>query len=385
MATIRLARLSSRLRQLRRSLLTEFFTRFEPQLGGPLPGPNVPDTQFFAALAKLVATPENLPEPLLEALFAIDEMSSPEGQEQIEHALAASAASPPDLPADCTRDELALRLWLADPALLARLHNRQRLRRLTAFECFGPPSPPASPVVLSLPPPPLETLAAALDPWFARHRRGHNTTRLELYRIEADAWFLVRHGDTFTRAPSVDAQKTEVIHFRPERDDVVVYSPRHDELRINARTRGERRLYVETFGLHLRGRADWFSRRRTYTLEPLRREGPDALDPAGLDGLNQIILRELELTSNAAPFQVVTRQSEDLFAASLDELMPAGWRLTCAGFDLHFAGHPRPRPLQIRPPNCLKLGRHCDLHLVDRWLGQRGFRLSGTEPKSHAS
>lgn len=348
-------------------------------MGLALPGADLKDEEFFGRLARVLASPEGLPERMSEALFAIDEMSTPEGQEQLERAVAC-ANLPVDLGPELTRGDLALRVWLSDEGMLARLHNQQRLGRLSAFECFGPATPGAGPAFSPPDHAGLEALGAALDPWFSRHHRGHNTTRLEVYVLDGDHWFLVRHGDTFARTPKVEAQKTEVIHFRPERDDVVVYSPEHDELRINARTRGERRLYVETFGAQLRGRADWFSRRHTYTLEPLRREGSDSLDTQGLEGLAQITLRELEVTSDAAPHEVLTRECEDVFGwtASASELMPAGWRVTRAGFDLFFAGQARPRPVQIRPPNLLKLGRHCDLRAVDRWLWQKGFRITGS-------
>ena len=367
------------LRKLGRPLVGELFARFDAdlkQLGLDLPAADLADQDYFRALTRLLATPEGLPESLTEALFAVDEMSSSEGQEQLELAVARIEPSF-RFEGESTRSDLALRVWLVNPGLLARLHNQQRLRRLTSFQCFSPAASAATATAKTPDAAMLEALAATLDPWFARHQRGHNTTRLELYAVQGDYWFLVRHGDTFTRTPKVEAQKTEIIHFRPERDDVVVYSAEHDELRINARTRGERELYAEAFGLHLHGRGDWFSRQGAYSLEPLRREGPDALDPAGLDGLTQIILREIELTSDSAPHEVLTRHGEDLFRVTLsvDELMPPGWRLTRAGFDLHFKGQLRPRPVQIRPPNLLKLGRHCDLRLVHRWLCQRGFRV----------
>jgi hypothetical protein len=370
---------ASFLRRLGRPLLRQLLGRFVAELA--LPGDELPDETFFCSLARALSSPEALPQELAEALFAIDEMSGPEGQQQLE-AAAARAGLTPILEQESTRSDLAVRVWLADPGLLARVHNQQRLRRLSAFECFGPAAKAGRAPFTCPDETMLARLAAALDPWFGRHQRGHNTTRLELYPIAGDYWFLVRHGDTFTRTPTVEAQRTEIIHFRPERDDVVVYSPQHDELRINAQTRGERRLYVEVFGAHLHGAADWFSRRRTYTLEPLRSEGPDSLDASGLEGLSRIVLRELELTSDAAPREVLTREAENLFrmGACAAELMPPGWRVTRAGFELHFTGQIRPRPVQIRPPNLLKLGRHCDLKLVDQWLCQRGFRVvAGSE------
>jgi hypothetical protein len=200
-----------------------------------------------------------------------------------------------------------------------------------------------------------------------------------LYPLNGEFWFLIRHGDTFSRTPKVDAQRTEILHFRPERDDVVVYSPEHDELRINARTRSERDLYVRQLGLCLHGREDYFGRSWTYTLEPLRLEGASALEPDGVAGIEKVVLREVEVAWNTKGREVLTRAADDLFQSGSDDAeadgpIPQDGSLCRAAFDFHFADQPQPRPVQIRVPNLIKLGRHCDLQLVDRWLCQRGFR-----------
>jgi hypothetical protein len=370
-----------------RPLLTQFFDQFRAEIleeNLAVPPPTLSDEEWFGAIAKLLSAPEGLPARLAEALYAIDEMASPHGQEQLEVAAAEAGLQLP-FNEGTTREDLAMQMWLAAPGLLARLHNQQRLRRLTAFEYFGPArSAGERPAFHEPDEEMLRRLESLLDPWFARHHRGHNTSRIELYRLARKAaveqppefWFLVRHGDTFVRAPKVEEQKTGIIHFRPQRDDVVVYSPGPDELRVNARTRGEGGLYVRAFGLCLRGSEDYFSVRDTYTLEPLRSEGPDALQTEGVPELERIVLRQIELASENGRY-VVTHSGEDLFgplARSAAGPLPHSATLRCAAFDLHFTGCPRPRPLYIRPPNFLKLGRHGDIHVVQRLLCRRGFR-----------
>ncbi len=381
------------LKGLGRDLLARFFQSVHPPgAAAPwLPPAQLPDEQWFGLLARNLSVPEALPESVAEALWALDEMATPEGQEALETAAACQGLRLSD-DGSATREELALKVWLAAPDLLTAAHNRQRLKRLTAFEHFGPTvaradRPPFTPPADTT----LAAVATALEPWFARHSRGQNTTRVDLYRIEAfssspaesspdtNYWFVVRHGDTYTRTPKVEAQKTEILHFRPERDDVVMYSPALDELCVNARTRGERELYVQVFGLHLRGRMDYFRRQHTYTLEPLRTDGPAALNPAGVQGLEKITLRELEIAWDDNRFdQKVIYQASDLFelAASspAQEVIPGEGRLVRAAFDLHFTGCPKPRPVQIRVPNLLKLGRHCDASRVQSWLALRRFR-----------
>jgi hypothetical protein len=262
---------SNFLKRIGRPLLARFLEAFQPAFQSanlaPPPG-SLSDEAWYAALAQLLSSPEALPDSLNEALFAIAEMATPEGQEQLERAIADTGLAL-EFDSRSSREDIALQVWLAAPGLLARKHNEQRLRRLTAFEYFHSHTPP-DPNALFQPPDQalLDGLAAALDPWFTSHQRGRNTVRLAVYPIDGEFWFLVRHGDTFTRAPKVEEQRTEILHFRPARDDVIVYSPARDEIRINARTKGERDLYVPAFGRCLRGSEDWFSERRTYTLEP---------------------------------------------------------------------------------------------------------------------
>ena len=372
------------LRRLGRELLTKFLAEFEPQLRArnvALPMADLPEEAWYGELARLLRTPEILPEEFNEALFAIDEMAGPEGNEQLEAAVERAGKTLQFDPRS-SRADIALQVWLADRALLVRVHNEQRLRRLSAFEFFGTPLVRERRIPFT--PPELATvrsLAEALDAWFARHHRGQDTTRIELYPIDDEFWFLIRHGDTFARTPKVEAQKTEILHFRPERDDVVVYSPGHDEIRVNARTRGERDLYVRKFGQFLRGREDYFSMANTFTLEPLRNEGPHALDISDLEGISRIVLRELEMAWDDTGRTTVTRFADDLFgcapgAPPLVEPIPRQGRLLRAGFDFHFADSRKPRWVQLRLPNIIRLGRHCDAGLVDRWVTRRGFRLS---------
>ncbi len=290
-----------------------------------------------------------------------------------------------------------MQVWLLAPQVLARVHNGLRLQRLTAFEhaahegdkevfsfqssVFSPDQDDAG--TREVDPGEFKgataLLSMALDGWFARNQRGAETTKIEIYPIEGDFWFMIRHGDTFNRVATVERQHTEILHFRPERDDVVVYSPRFDELRVNARTKSERDLYIEQFGLHLRGSVDYFSQRQPWTLEPLRRLGRDALEAEGLDGIRAIKLCELEIARNNHLREIITHKADDLFecaglrAGERNVIPHDGW-LARAIFEIQFTGLPQPQPVEIRLPNMLKVGRRCDFHAVQNWLCRRGFR-----------
>jgi hypothetical protein len=187
----------------------------------------------------------------------------------------------------------------------------------------------------------------------------------------------------------VNEQQTEMLHYRPEKDDVVVYSPELDEIRIHAGTKGEREVYRKQFGQRLFGDDNYFSQKKAYTLEPLRTSKADALDVEGVGGdLERVVLREYEVAFDNGFEEVLIKKATDIFAAAEERLVrrdaiPTGGRLVRAAFDLYFAGKKKARKLQIRTPNTLKLGRHCDARVVQKWLSKarvsrcRGRRSRG--------
>src|SRR5437016_3889131 len=77
------------LKQIDRGLLVRFFDHFKNDFNGnalALPRPEVPDSNYFASLARVLMSPEWLPDSLNDALFAIDEMSTQNAQARLEAA-----------------------------------------------------------------------------------------------------------------------------------------------------------------------------------------------------------------------------------------------------------------------------------------------------------
>src|SRR5881397_1865865 len=77
------------LKRINRELLARLLDHFKDEFNGnafALPPPGLPDADYFNALARLLMSPESLPDGLNEALFAIDEMSTQRAQEQLEAA-----------------------------------------------------------------------------------------------------------------------------------------------------------------------------------------------------------------------------------------------------------------------------------------------------------
>src|SRR6267142_4237068 len=108
------------LKRIGRPLLTRFFEQFAPQLnsnGLSLPPPETSDADFFNSLARLLMRPEDLPDFLNEALVAVDDLSTLQGFESLEKSPGWSARQPL-LKHDSIREDISLKLWLADPQLV---------------------------------------------------------------------------------------------------------------------------------------------------------------------------------------------------------------------------------------------------------------------------
>jgi len=262
------------LKQVGRPLLERLFEQFTDELAAKnvvMPKADAEDDAYFKALAEVVMAPEGLPDDLIEALFAIEEMANEQGQERLE-----TAARQMNLDLRFDQDsscgDIAVQVWLAKPELLHEKHN---------------------------------------------------------------------------------------------------------ELRIHASTKGERKLYQRVFGIRLFGDDKHFSERKAYTLEPLCQDGEAALDTSDIEKINRIVLVEIEVFFGGKFKEVVIRKAEDILAAAKErgqEGVPPKGHLVRATFEVYFTGAKKPRKVQLRPPNILKLGRYCDAVAVQRWLSVRRFR-----------
>jgi hypothetical protein len=112
------------------------------------------------------------------------------------------------------------------------------------------------------------------------------------------------------------------------------------------------------------------------TLEPLRKNGPDALDRAGIPEIANTRLRGLEITAENAFHEVNSHEADDLFrcAAAEDKpAIPATGTITAATFEFEFTDSPQPRRVIVRVPDIITLERPEDAPLILRWLEKHGF------------
>ncbi|MFN5957500.1 MAG: hypothetical protein ACK462_06145, partial [Planctomyces sp.] len=87
-------------------------------------------------LATLLIEPgDDAPDPLLDALFFVDELSAPEMYEDLLDAARRAAISLGETPSLSPADR-AVRIWLDDPEVLQRYHAERYLIRTKKFEHF---------------------------------------------------------------------------------------------------------------------------------------------------------------------------------------------------------------------------------------------------------
>lgn len=349
----------------------EFFA----QRGCALPAAGEADQLDYHALVSVFLTPDaNTPRELLDALFLIDEMSTPEAMDSLIDAVVQSGREL-DTDSDHTPADVAVQVWLLDQDILERKHAEQFLFKPKSFEYFKTDRAEIPQFV----PPTTATrrvMEQSLDDWFDKKKRGRGA-RLFVYPREDEVWFLVRHGEPFKREESLHGADVESVCYRPLKYDVAVYNRYLGEVRINAQLVGEKKLYREQIGRHIFGDSDFFNLNKKYTLDPLRQYGLASMACGDIEGLESITLVEVHFLWGGAHREIEIRKATDVFAAfeSRQRELPESPRIIKAVLKVKFSDSKTERSVTIRPPNIAQYTRDSDAVILEQWLEQRGFIL----------
>jgi hypothetical protein len=338
----------------------------------------------FQQLVDIFMSPdESTPRELLDSLFLVDEMSTPEGMDLLLDE-ATRAGLELELGDDNSPADVAVQVWLFDSEILERKHAEQFLFKPKSFEYFKTERTDIPPFAL-----PSATkrraMETALDDWFEKKKRGR-ASRVFAYPKDGEVWFLVRHGQPFKREESIQGAEVESVCYRPLKYDVVVYNRTLHELRINAQLIGEKELYRQQFGSHLFDDPNFFSINKKYTLEPLREYGLASMACGDIDGIESITLTEVHLLWGGAHREIEVRKSTDLFAAleARGRELPSHPTLIKAMLKVKFVDCKTPRSVTIKPPNVAQYTRDSDAVILEEWMAQRGFILH-EEVEEHAA
>ncbi len=170
----------------------------------------------------------------------------------------------------------------------------------------------------------------------------------------------------------------------------MIYYPATGELAVCAKTKGELMAYSVCLGKHCFGDEQYFDLdgKSEYTLDPLMRDGQNALFCGDVPGIQGITLREIHIEHGTdVDDDLEIRRSGDVFESLslqnrslLDESIRS--RVIKAKFHVRFA-EGRARTLTIELPNIAHYDRESDHELLNSWLVKRGFVVRGHEEASH--
>ena len=372
------------LKAIRTSLLLELLTPYRDYFAAR--GVELSPTLDFEALAGVLMAPDaQVPRRLIDDLYYLEDMSTPDGMDALLHA-ADEAGVDFDLLAGGTPAEVAVQFRARWPNLMERTHAEHSLaHRRRSFEYFQPHQPTA--IAFSLPT--ASRLAEAeqeLAGQLETLNRGR-TCKLYAFPRSDGYWLLVRRGEPFKRDAAIEESGPASVYYRPERYDVIRYAPANGELAINAQgTKKLVALYRRALGRLLFGAEIHFAATTKYSLSPLITQAEAALACADIDGLDSVTLKEVLIQWGGPQGEVETRRARNLFAAlrSRGKSLPP-CRIARATFSVKFSGVRTPRAVTIREGNLATYARDEDALVLEEWLTKRGFITLPRKANEHAA
>lgn len=369
------------LKRIHTPLLLEFLSPYQEFLANQrlLTWPDKPGDFDHSALVEILMSPSvDTPEELLDALYFVDNLADPDCYDRIlQEAEDAGINVNTAGGDDPTPEDLTLRVWLANPLILERVHAEMYRSKPKSFLSFFPVEAERPDLgILG------DTVCIALEndlnEWFHWKKKGRGA-RVFPFPREDGFWFLVRHGQRIKREETLEADESSgSVFYRPAKYDVLIYYPDTGELAIFTETKGEQKTYCRLFGKHLFGDEKFFEFKNPaakYTLQPLIDRGRDALFCRDVAGIEAIELYRLEYRRDLDYSNTRTVSGDDVFGdmeANGPDLTEPGLHLVKAKFRVTFTGG-RQRIITIEPPNRAVFDRETDSPMIHDWMNKRGF------------
>jgi hypothetical protein len=336
----------------------------------------------YESIARVLMTPdETTPRELVDDLFFVDEMSARENMDALREEI---SKLPPaqrkklELGPDPTPADVAVMVRLHAPDILEKKHAESLLVSKRSFQYFQPANGKRKP--LSTPTDAqLRTLEGVFDDAFDQMKRGRNT-KVYVFERPDEVWLLVRHGDPCKREGALEKSGSSSVYYRPEVFDVIRYDRASGELSINAGScKKIYDLYREKLGLHLFGDALHFpAGKAKFTLDPLRTDGQDSLVCSDIDGMESVVLKEVQYFWGGPESYSEVLKASDLFAywTRRNRKIPEKARISRAKFQVKFSDSKTPGMVAITNSNVTSFSRDGDASAVEAWMAKRGFALA---------
>lgn len=291
---------------------------------------------------------EEMPGPLLEMLYALDDLADDSGHDRIATEIERSGETIEGLNGDMTPGEYAIAVYRTRPGLIQACHEKTFHRKIKNYTAFQ--SRNGSRLTFSAVKKGKSELEGSLAAWFGKMDRG-KVCELYPYEEGPEIRFIVTHGVTYRSQGTIDKNlRKSRVAFRPQKHDSVIYDTRTGILKVNAQTSLEKEEYRKQFGQVFFGNGNQFPGGDIYTLSPLQEADFRLRVP---DGIDWALLCEvwLELQDDQNILQIT--RGYDLIKGAREKSRPilAEGQIVRAGFKVRYASGGKARRLDVRPPN----------------------------------
>jgi hypothetical protein len=338
-------------------------------------------TPNYAGITRVLMSPdENTPSELVDDLYYVDEMATDDGMESLRDEISKLPLAQRrrlELGPDPTPADVAVMVRLHAPDLMEKKHAETLLVSKRSFQYFQPTNDDGKAFTKPTDEQ-LKALEAVFDDVFDEMKRGRKS-KVFVFDRPGEVWLLVRHGDPCKREGVLNSSGSSSVYYRPEVFDVIRYDRKTGELSINAGScKKIYDLYREKIGLHFFDDALHFpAGKAKFTLDPLRADGEDSLVCSDIDGMESVVLKEVQYFWGGPENEIEIRKAADVFAAlkRKNRSIPDRVRILRAKFQVKFADSRAPRMVTVSNSNVTSFTRDSDASAVEAWMAKRGFSI----------
>ncbi|XZE17432.1 hypothetical protein SH449x_002683 [Pirellulaceae bacterium SH449] len=303
------------IREINPTVLCTFLKPFEGYLrtrGLEVREPSRIDNATIEKLVDILINPTmKTPQALLNAVFYVEEMSSPLAADSLLK-LARQAGMPFDENGKHSLADVVMQVWLFDSKMVEAQHAWQTWKTPRLMECFQPvQSAGIAPITITE-----DRLNQAIKDagdWFAKHNRGRKlfmTPRV----VDNEIQISIQRGDPFRRKPTIDEDGMDTVTFREARKDTMIYDLSEEVLMLNSSLKSTYPVYCRIFGNLLFDDPQYFGIYSRYTLAPLSELGEDALSPGEIDAIEEIVLLNYRVRLGGPFNRYIIHGADDFFA-----------------------------------------------------------------------
>lgn len=327
-------------------------------------------------LAIFTKPDEEMPGPLLEVLYVLDDLADELGHDRIVAEMERSGETVEALNGDMTPGEYAIAVHSAKPGIIQACHEKTVYRKIRNYTEYQ--SRNESRLALSVVRERKSTLEGALAAWFDKMDRG-KVCDIYAYEEGPEIRFIVTHGVTYRSHGTIDKNlRKSRVAFRPQKHDSIIYDTRTGILKVSAQMSSEKDEYRKQFGQVFFDSAEHFPPGDIYTLSPMqgadfRLRVPDGIDWASLCEV------WIEIGDDQEVLQIT--RGYDLLKCANEQSRPllAEGEILRAAFKIKYASGGKPRKLEIRPTNIAIYDHDRDGAAAEAFLRINGFRKAESE------